>query len=118
MMAVASRIEPEQVAPRSGLTARAVTDWPSPSPQLAQAALFLQTAKPLPHRFSTQQLVDLLKMPTCVRETPAVILEQLSNRYQRPFADVWEFVEWAQQNEPGLDFTTPPRRPVPVAAKP
>jgi hypothetical protein len=39
-----------------------------------------------------------------------VPLEQLSNRYRRPFAHAWEFVEWAEKNEPGLDFTTPPKR--------
>lgn len=69
----------------------------------------------LVNEYTTQQLVDLLKLPTCVRQTRAVILEQLSNRYKRPFVDVWEFVEWAEKNEPGLDFTTPPRRNVPIA---
>lgn len=65
---------------------------------------------PLPCRFTTQQLVDLLKMPTCVGDTRIVILGLLANRYKRPFADIWEFVEWAEKNEPGLDFTSPPKR--------
>ena len=70
----------------------------------------MQAAEPLPCRFTTQQLVNLLKMPTCVGEARTVLLGQLAHRYKRPFADVWEFVEWAQKHEPGLDFTTPPKR--------
>jgi hypothetical protein len=70
----------------------------------------MQAAEPLPCRFTTQQLVNLLKMPTCVGEARTVLLGQLAHRYKRPFADVWEFVEWAQKHEPGLGFTTPPKR--------
>jgi hypothetical protein len=110
LMAVATRIEPGVVAPRSLLAARAVVGWLSPSPHMGRAAMLMQAAEPLPCRFTSQQLVDLLKMPTCVGETRAVFLKLLANRYKRPFADVWEFVEWAQKNEPGLDFTSPPRR--------
>jgi hypothetical protein len=106
----ATGIESVEVAQRSLLAAHAVAGWLSPAPQLGQAATFLQAVEPLPCRFSTQQLVDLLKMPTCVGEARAVFLELLANRYKRPFADVWEFVEWAQEHEPGLDFKTPPKR--------
>jgi hypothetical protein len=49
-------------------------------------------------------------MPTCVGEARTVIVEQLGYRYKRTFADIWEFVEWAEKNEPGLDFTSPPKR--------
>jgi hypothetical protein len=114
---VAVRIDPGEAAPRSRLAARAVAGWLSPAPQLGQAEVLLQAAEPLPCRFTTQQLVDLLKMPTCVDEARTVILEQLSNRYKRPFIDVWKFVEWAQEHEPGLDFTSPPRRPRPLATQ-
>jgi hypothetical protein len=40
-----------------------------------------------------------------------VVLEQLENRYHRPFADHWEFVRFATAQRLGLDFTTPPRHP-------
>jgi hypothetical protein len=51
-------------------------------------------------------------MPTCIAETRRVILDQLGNRYRRPFADVWEFVHFARgQRLEDLDFTTPPKRP-------
>jgi hypothetical protein len=29
----------------------------------------------------------------------------------RPFADVWEFVDWAEKYRPDLDLTSPPLRP-------
>jgi hypothetical protein len=29
----------------------------------------------------------------------------------RKFADVWEFIDWAQANRPDLDLRTPPKRP-------
>ncbi len=52
---------------------------------------------PPPCRLSTQDLVDLLKMPTCVREVRRVILDQLGNRYRRRFDTHWDFVRYAQQ---------------------
>src|SRR5581483_10968698 len=67
-------------------------------------------AEPLRCRLSTQDLVDLLKMPTCYGEVRKVVLQHLGNRYGRRFADHWEFVEYAQQHDLKLDFTTPPVR--------
>ena len=68
-------------------------------------------AEPLPCRLSTQDLVDLLKMPTCVGPVRRVILDQLGNRYGRRFDKHWDFVRYAQQQGLDLDFTTPPMRP-------
>jgi hypothetical protein len=79
-------------------------------PLLAPAALVL-ALEPPPCRLSTQQLVELLKYPLCVDQARRIVLEQLENRYRRPFADHWAFVRFAQQQNLGLDFTTPPRRP-------
>jgi hypothetical protein len=79
-------------------------------PLLAPAALDL--ARELPtYRFSTQALVELLKHPLCVDQARSVVLDQLAQRYRRPFADHWEFVRFAHAQNLGLDFTTPPRRP-------
>ena len=64
-------------------------------------------------RLTTQDLVDLLKMPTCVREVRRVILDQLGNRYRRRFDTHWDFVRYAQEKGLNLDFTTPPKRPDP-----
>ena len=68
-------------------------------------------AEPLPCRLTTQDLVELLKMPTCVREVRRVILDQLGNRYGRRFETHWDFVRYAQEKRLNLDFTTPPKRP-------
>jgi hypothetical protein len=67
--------------------------------------------EPPPCRLSTQQLVDLLKHPFCVGQARRAVLEQLENRYRRPFTDHWEFVRFATEQRLGLDFTTPPQRP-------
>src|SRR5262249_39842994 len=110
LLAVAARIEPLEVAPRSHLVTRAVVGYLLQTPHLGNAATLMQSLEPLPCRFSTQQVVDLLKMPTCVDEARSAFLELLRNRYKQPFVDLWEFVEWAEKHEPGIDFTTPPKR--------
>jgi hypothetical protein len=66
--------------------------------------------EPLPCRFSTPELVEFLKQPTCVGPARRVILDQLENRYGRKFIDQWEFVRFAQEQGLGLDFTSPPQR--------
>jgi tRNA A-37 threonylcarbamoyl transferase component Bud32 len=68
-------------------------------------------AEPFPCRLSTQELVELLKMPTCVREVRRFLLDQLGNRYGRRFESQWDFVRYAQEQGLGLDLTTPPQRP-------
>jgi hypothetical protein len=79
---------------------------------LAPGLPFLPAAaEPLPCRLTTQELVELLKMPTCVRERRRAILDQLGNRYGRRFDTHWDFVRYAQQQGLNLDFTTPPKRP-------
>jgi hypothetical protein len=69
--------------------------------------------EPLPCRLPTQDLVELLKMPTCVGAVRRVILDQLGNRYGRRFDTHWDFVRFAQEEGLELDFTTPPKRPDP-----
>jgi hypothetical protein len=60
---------------------------------------------------SPQQLVELLKMPACVGDKRHLVLDNLGHRYQRRFADLWDFVAWAKEHKPELDLTTPPQRP-------
>jgi tRNA A-37 threonylcarbamoyl transferase component Bud32 len=78
---------------------------------LAGLPLLPAAREPLPCRLATQDLVDLLKLPTCVRDVRRVILDQLGNRYGRRFATQWDFVRYAQEQGLNLDFTTPPQRP-------
>ncbi len=63
---------------------------------LALAVLSLQAKAPRCH-LTSQDLVDVLKHPLCVGEVQRMVLGQLENLYQWPFADVWEFVRYAEQ---------------------
>ncbi len=73
-------------------------------------ALLSPVVSPPECRLSTNDLVEFLKNPLCVGQARRVILDQLANRYQRKFADQWDFVRYATQENLGLDFTTPPVR--------
>jgi predicted Ser/Thr protein kinase len=75
--------------------------------RLPVAGAVLRDALPRPCVLSTPQLVELLKHPLCVDSPRRLILDQLGQRYGRPFADQWEFVPFAQERELGLDFTSP-----------
>jgi tRNA A-37 threonylcarbamoyl transferase component Bud32 len=59
------------------------------------------------NRVSDQELVDLLKLPLCVGTPRRIILEQLQQHYKRPFADQWEFVQFAEDQKLALDFARP-----------
>ncbi len=78
---------------------------------LASLAFLPAAVEPLPCRLSSQQLVDLLGLPTCIVEARRVILDHLKTRYKWTFADQWEFVRFATEQKLGLDFTSVPVRP-------
>src|SRR5262249_61102532 len=110
-----------EIPARSAIAASPVACPAGTGDPLAALALLIPAADPPPCRLSTQQLVELLKMPTCIGEGRRVVLDQLGNRYRRAFADGWEFVRFAQEQELGLDPTPPPPAPeavAPPAAKP
>jgi hypothetical protein len=92
-------------------TVTAATAWglSAATPLHALAAL-PAAAEPPPCRLSTQDLVELLKMPTCWGKARRVVLKHLGNRYGRTFANHWQFVRFARERQFDLDFTTPPRR--------
>jgi hypothetical protein len=71
------------------------------------------SAEPFPCRLTTQELVELLKMPTCFGEDRRIVLDHLGNRFRHRFINHWAFVRFATEQKLGLDFTTPPRRPDP-----
>jgi hypothetical protein len=79
--------------------------------RLSGLAALVHVSQPLPSRFSTHELVDLLKMPACVGPFREVILTHRGQRYHRDFADLWEFVDYAHEHLPDIDLTTPPKRP-------
>ena len=69
---------------------------------------------PFPCRLTTQELVDLLKLPTCRGAARRLILDHLENRYHQKFDNHWAFVRYATEQKFKLDLTTPPHRPEPV----
>jgi tRNA A-37 threonylcarbamoyl transferase component Bud32 len=80
------------------------------SSPLAAFPALLAASEPLPCRVSTQDLVELLKMPTCFGRARQVVLKHLGNRYGRSFANHWEFVHFARERHLDLDLTSPPKR--------
>jgi hypothetical protein len=78
---------------------------------LGALVLLNPTAGPIQRRLSDRELVELLKRPLCIGAARRVVLDQLQHHHQRPFADQWDFVRFADEKKLGLDFTTPPRRP-------
>jgi hypothetical protein len=106
---VKRRLQRIYSAPRVvGLTA----SWMVLAPTTALAEAAQQPPEPLP----AETLVELLKHPLCVGEARRAVLDALGTRYQRHFADQWEFVRFAEEQKLGLDFTSPPR-PQPLADK-
>jgi hypothetical protein len=81
---------------------------------LPGALLLLGPAtEPFQCRLSDQELVELLKHPLCVGLARRAVLDHLEMQHRRTFADQWEFVRYAQEQQLDLDFTTPPQRPEP-----
>jgi hypothetical protein len=95
------------------VVARALGEEASPPTRLSGLATLLQASQPPPCRFSTQELVDLLKMPTCVGPARNVVLRLLGQKCNRHFADQWEFVDYAEKHLPDIDLKSPSQRPQP-----
>ncbi len=51
------------------------------------------------------------ELPTCVGDGRRVVFDHLGNRYRRRFETHWDLIRYAQEQNLGLDFTTPPKRP-------
>jgi hypothetical protein len=62
---------------------------------------------------TAQELVELLKMPTCFGPARRLVLDHLGNMYGRRFEHHWQFVRFAREQVLDLDFdlATPPKRP-------
>ena len=111
LSAVLLREDASRSVQRGEGVAGAVGVLSGPGSVLIAPALLQPALEPLPPPLPAQTLVDLLKQPFCVGEARRLVLEQLARHYQRPFADQWDFVRFAQEQGLELDFTTPPKRP-------
>jgi hypothetical protein len=112
LSAVLMRVDRAELSRRSAAVLATVGSAGCCGHPIATLALLKPALEPLPCWLSTQELVELLKQPTCTGPARRVILDQLENRYRRPFADHWAFVRFAGENGLDLDFTSPPHRTV------
>jgi hypothetical protein len=101
---------PETFRRQASAATTALASVPSPGQPVPSLPFVAAALAPLPCRFSTLELVELLKQPTCTGPARRVILDQLQRRYGQPFADQWAFVRFAQEQNLGLDFSSPPIR--------
>src|SRR5262249_17817247 len=77
----------------------------APAPTLPTPAHLTLALDSLPEPLPGQTLVDLLKLPLCVGEARRVVLDALGRRYQRRFADQWDFVRFATEQKLDLDLS-------------
>jgi hypothetical protein len=105
--------DPRRSADSAAALVGSAAVFPWPGPPLAGPALLAPNLPPC--RVSTQELVELLKLPTCVGPARRVVLDQLGGRYGRRFADHWDFVRFAHHQNLGLDLTSPRKQPEPTA---
>jgi hypothetical protein len=114
LSSVLARQPPGSSTRRLACAAGLAAELGGPTPCLTAPVLAQFAYEPLPATLPVQTLVDLLKDPLCVGEARRLVLEQCEQRYGRPFADQWDFVRYAEQQNLGLDFVGP-SRPVPAA---
>jgi hypothetical protein len=70
-------------------------------------------AQPFPCRLTSQELVELLKMPTCFGTARRVVLDHLGNRYGQRFVNHWAFVRYAREHNLSVSIS-PHRLNVPI----
>lgn len=109
--ALIANVGPGETSQRVDSVASAVGDAAALQPLFAGLVPLAHAYSPLPGRLTEQQLVDLLKAPICPPSARQVIVAQLGNQCGRPFANLWDFVDWAREHRPDLDLTSPPDRP-------
>jgi hypothetical protein len=104
-------------------------------PSFPRAPLRASLLTALAEQLSVEELIDLLKHPTCQKENRRVVLRVLSRQIgppapeapavaalcgvalaeglypggRRVFTDLWEAVDWLRQHHPEIDLSQPPR---------
>jgi hypothetical protein len=115
LSAVLAQFDPREQPRRSSAVATAIGLMAGTGYPLAAPVVLRTAREPLPSRLSPQELVELLKHPTCLGQARRIILDQLESHYQHAFADSWAFVRYAQEQKLDLDLTTPPKSYVQLA---
>lgn len=101
LIAILTGYTPRKARARSAallLTASPIGPGPSHTASMTALAFGLE---PPPCRFTTPELLRLLKHPLCTGAALRCVINQLEARYRRPFADQWEFLSWAEQGPHG-----------------
>jgi tRNA A-37 threonylcarbamoyl transferase component Bud32 len=118
LWAVLARVAPDASHKQAQLVT-ALVGSSGPAAGFTAPALVQLGFEPAPPPLPAEMLVDLLKDPLCVGEPQRLVLGQLARHYGRTFADQWEFARFAEEQNLGLDLTSPPRSPgAPVGAAP
>jgi hypothetical protein len=115
LSAVLVRFDPLELARRSAVVVTAVGLMARSGHPVAAAVVLRTAREPLPGRLSPQELVELLKNPTCLGLGRRIILDQLESQYKHAFPDHWAFVRYVQEQKLDVDFTTPPTFRLPPA---
>jgi hypothetical protein len=108
LSAVLARSEPAEQTRRSSAVVAAIGLLADTDRPLAAPVVLRTVREPWPGRLSPQELVELLKHPTCLGPARRIVLDQLESHYKHAFADHWAFVRYAQEQKLGLDLSTPP----------
>jgi hypothetical protein len=87
----------------------------SPAALPLALAVLAPTLEPPPEPVPAQVLVEVLKDPLCVGTARRAVLDVLGTRYQRTFTDQWDFIRFANEQQLGLDLSSPPKRPARTA---
>jgi hypothetical protein len=72
----------------------------------------------LAERAAVEDLVDLLKGPTCVEEARSGVVAALRHKVSCPSEGYWNVIDWVRVHQPGLDLLSPPPRPADQPAQP
>jgi tRNA A-37 threonylcarbamoyl transferase component Bud32 len=64
----------------------------------------------LAEHLSLEQIVELLRRPTCVGPTREVLLAEMSRRTGRKFADLWQLVDYLRKHATHIDLDAPAPR--------
>jgi hypothetical protein len=103
---VADRMEPERCAAAGALLLdRMAEARDNDAPRPVTDALGALAAN-LP----CADKANLLKHPACLGPARQAILRPGDARAARRFESLWDFVDWAGQQEPGVDLASPYRR--------
>jgi hypothetical protein len=104
LAALAGRLDRKETGGVPAAAAAALVERLAVEKEWKVPAMLAAALADLGRRLDEGELVGLLGAPLCRGEARALVLGELGRRAGRPFADVWEFAEWARVHRPDLDL--------------